>query len=285
MIVWLASYPKSGNTWFRVFLTNLLRDSDQPAIINDLEGNFIASARRVFDEAVGYDSGDLTFDEVDLLRPEVYRHQAETTKERLFAKVHDAYTFLPNGRPLFPPDATRCVLYFIRNPLDVCVSLAHHLGHKNFDRIIKDMADDKRCFCDVQVAELNQFRQKMLTWNQHVLSWVEAPHLRVHVVRYEDMKLHPDSTFKAAASFAGLPDDAERVRSAIKFSSFDELRQQEEKDGFGEKMPRAQSFFRKGEIGSWREVLTPAQAQRIVADHAGVMRRFGYLDGQNQPVF
>jgi hypothetical protein len=42
-IIWLASYPKSGNTWFRVFLTNLLRDADTPASINELKRTPIAS--------------------------------------------------------------------------------------------------------------------------------------------------------------------------------------------------------------------------------------------------
>jgi hypothetical protein len=285
MIVWLASYPKSGNTWFRAFLTNLLCDRDRPAIINELNVGPIASARQPFDEAVGYDSGNLTFDEVDLLRPEVYLHQAQATLEPLFRKVHDAYTFLPDGRPLFPPEATRCALYFIRNPLDVCVSFAHHFGHENYDRIIQDMADQQRHFCDIQATELNQLRQKLLTWSHHVSSWVEAPHMRVHVVRYEDLKLDPEATFGTAVSFAGLPDDAERVRRAVQFSSFDELRQQEEKNGFREKISGAKAFFRKGEIGSWREALTPAQAQRVIADHGAVMRRFGYLDDQGQPVF
>src|SRR5690606_3634079 len=62
-ILWLASYPKSGNTWFRAFLTNLLREDDEPADINDLVGGPIAGSREPFDEAVGYDSGDLTEDE------------------------------------------------------------------------------------------------------------------------------------------------------------------------------------------------------------------------------
>lgn len=72
-IVWLASYPKSGNTWVRVFLTNLLRDSDCPADINQLEMTPIASNRSVFDDVVGMKAADLSYDEVDRLRPEVYR--------------------------------------------------------------------------------------------------------------------------------------------------------------------------------------------------------------------
>lgn len=277
-IVWLASYPKSGNTWFRTFLTNFLRNGDAPAHINDLDGGPIASARIPFDEAVGYDSGEMTFDEIDRLRPEVYRYQAERATQTMFCKIHDAYTFLPNGRPLIPPEATACALYFVRNPLDVAVSFAHHSGHDRFDRIIRHMGRAEHSFCEVDATEVNQLRQKLLTWSGHVTSWVDAPGIRVLVLRYEDMKLKPEETFGAAVRFAGLPDDASRIKKAIEFSRFEEVKKQEEKDGFGEKMPRAKSFFRKGEIGSWREVLTPEQVNRIISDHGEVMRRLGYID-------
>jgi len=284
-IVWLASYPKSGNTWFRTFLTNFLRDGDAPANINALDGGPIASARIPFDEAVGYDSGEMTYDEIDRLRPEVYLHQAREAKETMFCKVHDAYTFLSDGRPLIPPEATACALYFVRNPLDVAVSFAHHSGHDRFDRIIRHMAKEENSFCETDATETNQLRQKLLSWSSHVKSWADAPGMRVLVLRYEDMKQRPEETFGAAVRFAELPDDAARVKKAIEFSRFEEVRKQEEKDGFGERMPRAKSFFRKGEIGSWRESLTPEQAAKIVADHAEVMRRFGYLDEKGEPVF
>lgn len=284
-IVWLASYPKSGNTWFRTFLTNFLRNGDQPVDINNLDGGPIASARLPFDDAVGYDSGELTYDEIDALRPEVYIQQADRATETAYCKIHDAYTFLPDGRPLIPPEATACALYFVRNPLDVAVSFAHHSGHDRFDRVIHRMNREDFSFCETDATETNQLRQQLRSWSGHVKSWAEAPGIRVHVLRYEDMKLRPEETFGAAVRFAGLPDDAARVNKAIEFSRFEELRTQEEKKGFGEKMPRAKSFFRKGEIGSWREVLTPEQAARIVADQAEVMRRFGYLDEHGAPVF
>src|SRR6056297_2681752 len=116
-IVWLASYPKSGNTWFRVFLSNLFSESPEPASINDLHHTPIASARQPFDEATGLPSSDMTFEEVDRLRPEVYRYQAKEAGELQFRKVHDAYTYLEDGSPLFPPDVSKAAIYFIRNPL------------------------------------------------------------------------------------------------------------------------------------------------------------------------
>jgi hypothetical protein len=284
-IVWLASYPKSGNTWFRTFLTNFLRDGAAPASINALEGGPIASARGAFDEAVGYDSGEMSFDEIDRLRPEVYLHWAREAQETLFCKIHDAYTFLPDGRPLVPPAATQCALYFVRNPLDVCVSFAHHGGHENYARTLAMMGRAESCFCANDASEPNQLRQKLLTWSGHVQSWADAPGIRVLPIRYEDMKQRPEETFLAAVRFAGLPDEEARVKKAIEFSRFEELRQQEEREGFGEKMQRAKMFFRKGEVGSWREKLNAEQARQIVADHAAVMRRFGYLEADDRPAF
>jgi len=277
-IVWLASYPKSGNTWFRTFLTNFLRDTDKPADINDLEGGPIASARKGFDEAVGYDSGELTPDEADALRPEVYIHQACRSEETLYCKVHDAYTFLPDGRPMIPPEATEAALYFIRNPLDVSVSYASHGGSSNYDRIVRFMGDPEACVARSEFSEMGQLRQRLLSWSRHVLSWQNVPGIRVKVIRYEDMKQQPEVTFTEAVRFLGLPDQPERIRKAILFSSFEELQKQEQSKGFRERLPRAKNFFRKGRIGSWREALNPAQTARLIADHSEVMRQWGYLN-------
>lgn len=284
-IVWLASYPKSGNTWFRTFLTNFLRDADKPADINYLNGGPIASGRLPFDQAVGYDSGEMTHEEIDHLRPEVYLRQAQLAEETQYCKVHDAYTFLPNGRALIPAEATACALYFIRNPLDVAVSFAHHGGHARFDRTIRQMGNNQYSFCEVDATETLQLRQKLLTWSNHAQSWIDATGIRVLPIRYEDMKNDPQKTFGDAVRFVGLPDDAERIAKAVRFSDFKEVRAQEAKSGFSERTPRAQSFFRKGETGSWRESLTPEQAAKIISNHSEMMHRFGYLDANNEPIF
>src|SRR5438105_4789062 len=127
-IVWLASYPKSGNTWVRVFLTNYLRDGSEPADINDLDGAPIASDRNRFDELSGVESSDLTADEVARYRAAVYRAFAAETEGLLFVKVHDAHRDPDCSEELFPAEVTRHVVYIIRNPLDLTVSLAHHFG-------------------------------------------------------------------------------------------------------------------------------------------------------------
>lgn len=283
-IIWLASYPKSGNTWFRVFLTNLLRDTGTPAYINELESTPIASARGIFDENIGFEASDLSSDEIDRLRPEIYCYMAENSEDTLFMKIHDAYIQVAANMPLIPAEATAGAICFIRNPLDVAVSSAHHNG-SGYDTAIARMADNAFAFCSRPDQLHNQLRQKLLSWSNHVLSWVDKPPFPVCLLRYEDMNMQPIETFTKAIRFAGLDHSEKQIQKALDFSSFEVVRRQEDAEGFREKSPSSSRFFRKGKVGSWREELSKDQAQRIVRDHREVMRRFGYLDENGAIVF
>lgn len=282
-IVWLASYPKSGNTWFRVFIANLLSGSQQPIDINLLNNSPIASSRLSFDEATGLASSDLTREEIENLRPAVYRQLASEAQELFFQKIHDAWYITPSGEPLVPAGVSKAVIYFIRNPLDVAVSFAHHSGTTT-EKIIRHMADPSYAFCSKEDKLHNQLEQKLFTWSEHVTSWTKRSGLPVKVVRFEDMKKNTLGTFSEALDFIGIKRSKEEIEKAIRFSDFSELKKQENEKGFREKPPRADSFFRKGETGSWRDVLTAEQVQTIVVNHKNVMREYGYLDDNNQPV-
>src|SRR5258706_1512744 len=95
-IIWLASYPKSGNTWFRAFLTALLGNGDLN--INQMKTDGIFSSRGIFDDATDMDSTYLLDSEVKLLLPEVFTHViSQYEKDRLFVKIHDAYTLNDAG--------------------------------------------------------------------------------------------------------------------------------------------------------------------------------------------
>ena len=115
------------------------------------------------------------------------------------------------------------------------------------------------------------------SWSNHVKSWTQQPHGGLHVVRYEDMQATAQKTFSATARFLGLSPPRERLKRAIKFSSFKALRQQEDRHGFGERSPHAEHFFRVGRSGQWRQALSPAQVDAVVAANAEQMERFGYL--------
>ena len=67
-IVWLASYPKSGNTWFRIFLSNLRSEQTAPIDINEIRDNGIFSSPKILEIATGLDASHLNKKEIDLVR-------------------------------------------------------------------------------------------------------------------------------------------------------------------------------------------------------------------------
>jgi aryl sulfotransferase len=283
-IYWLASYPKSGNTWMRILLTNYLRDGDEPADINTLDGGPIASARQLFDDNVGIEASDLTQDEIERLRPYVYEMISESYGraaedqpcDPVFLKVHDAYTYTPENIPLLSKAATAGAIYLLRNPLDVADSFAHHSAQP-VEKTVERMGSDDFAFVDKETRLHNQLRQRLLTWSGHVQSWLDEPGLRSLIVRYEDLSEDTENVLSEVLHFSGIKPDSKRVAKAVDFSRFDRLKEQEAKQGFGEKMPLAESFFRKGKVGSWTDSLTPEHMAKIIDDHGEVMTRFGYL--------
>lgn len=277
-IVWLASYPKSGNTWLRVLLTNYLRNAETPADINALDSGPMASARIWFDEWVGIEASALDDATVERLRPGVYRCLARDAPETLYMKVHDAWRRTDSGEPLFPPDVTDRVVYILRNPLDVATSSAHHYN-TSLEQATEYLCDPA-FFLGRSLGEtLDQLRQRLGTWSDHARSWLDESGLLVHLVRYEDLKRDPESAFSEVVRFCGLPYDADRVRRAVAFSDFRELQRQEREAGFRERPGIASApFFRQGTSGVWRRELTPDLVAQIVATQGDTMRRFDYLE-------
>lgn len=274
-IVWLASYPKSGNTWLRAVLGQLRGLAGAAGEINDLlirDG--MSSDRDDFDDLVGVYAADLPAEDVECLRPRVYEGLSREAGALLFLKAHDAYGLTPAGEPLFPQRATHGVLHIVRNPLDVAVSWAHHFGVSQ-DRAVQSLCDTAHTLCGKPNRLHDQLRQHLLDWSGHAASWLTAPLPRLSL-RYEDMQAAPLATFQAAARFCGLPCGAEAVERAVAACRFERLRELEAHRRFRETPLGTSHFFRQGRAGGWRESLTPAQAAAIVARHRDMMLRLGY---------
>jgi len=284
-IVWLASYPKSGNTWLRVFLANLMTGESKPFQINHLSRIIPGSASRAaFDGELGIDSADLDYDECDRLREGYHRFVAGRTSATLFYKIHDAFSFLPDGTCIVPRDVTKGAVYLVRNPLDVAVSYANHAAI-GLDQAIDWINREDACLFGDRRRPHTQLRQRLLSWSGHVRSWTERDWgFEVHVMRYEDMKQEPETVFTRTARFIGMDAPTGRIRKALEFSDFKELKSQEERKGFAEKPMHCRSFFNQGKTGTWRTVLSAVQVRRIVERHGEMMDRFGYLE-DGEPVY
>lgn len=271
-LFWIASYPKSGNTWMRLLLSNLAAEGGQPDDINDMSlRSPIATARSRFDDVCLIESALLREDEADLLRPLVHDLQAdEAAAGGAAVKTHDAYIRLADGTPLLGRHA-RAALYLVRDPRDVAVSFAFH-GSISMDRSIALLNNvDGRLY-----PTPRQLGQRLLDWSGHAASWLDQTDLPVHLIRYEDLRASPLEEFRRALDFLGVPYRAEDAARAVRHSDFAELQRQEREKGFCERQAAQEMFFRRGEVGDWRNHLDHDQLRRIETAHAAMMARLGY---------
>lgn len=283
-VTWLASYPKSGNTWTRAFLTSLMGNICE-VNINGLGSISIASASLPFEFATGLRVSDLTEDEIELLRPGAHQFLADRNEQRYFLKVHDAYIHTAKGQPMFPTKATHSAVYLIRNPLDVAISWANHSAI-TIEEAVRHLNNPRHCLSlrSPGGSISNQLRQKMLTWAGHVESWINAEEIEVLPIRYEDMKTDAVREFKKIVEFTELDKTEEEIAAAEEQCRFEKLKKQEEEQGFREKMSKGGSFFNRGGTGYWKDELTEEQVASIIEVNGEVMRKFGYLDEDSKPV-
>jgi len=271
-IIWLASYPKSGNTWLRAFLFNLLRNPPRPASINELDDFCLGeSSGGWYVHRAGRPLAGMEMRELMALRPLVHRDFTRAFPDSVFVKTHN---FMGEccDVPLHTMEVTAGAIYVVRNPLDVVISMSDHFGI-DLDAAIARLGDPQAA-TEVTEEHAAEFHAD---WSTHVSSWTAAPSPSLHVMRYEDMLDRPNRTFRGLATFLGLTPPNDRLRKAIKFSSFDTLKAQERETGFRERSQYSQAFFRSGRQQQWREILTQEQVDRVVRDHGEQMKRFNYL--------
>ena len=272
-IVWIASYPRSGNTWIRIFLQNLTH------IMAGREGAPDINALKQFSpwdldrEYYDDDSVLLRTDPDAIARFIPYRLRAlqrlgADRQAPLFVKTHCTFGLI-GGQPTIDPAITRGAVYIVRNPLDVAVSLARHIGQP-FDFVVKLMCMPNACtWVAPNVIDFPA------SWSQNVASWTSARG-NICVLRYEDLLDAPNVAFTALSNrfFNPRPND-EQIRRAIELSQIDQLRAEEQRHGFYDASPHAR-FFQEGRAGG-RDALSRDHVDWIVANNGAQMRRFGYL--------
>ncbi|MCB1605212.1 MAG: sulfotransferase domain-containing protein [Gammaproteobacteria bacterium] len=271
-ILWLASYPKSGNTWIRTFIHNYL--AKKPVDINTIHQQSIDEVKAFRYQKFlsnGQKTTDLSLEEVCSIRPAVHADIAAHANGTVFVKSHN-FQGQYKGYPLHNWSVSSGAIYVVRNPLDVVISLSNYFGY-TIDEAIDYMANDMAGTPN----EPENVPQVITSWSLNVSSWTQEASRNLLVLRYEDLLSNPKKYFRKVESLLGLKKDPKRLIKAIKDSSFGNLKKQEQTKGFVEKHENATSFFRKGKANQWKELLSEEQIKRIVDTHREQMARFKYI--------
>ena len=189
---WLASYPKSGNTWIRAFLAAYAFDTKGPIELTQLNQVSRSESRfDMFTAIAGKSREQLVRLDVDSLRYAVQEQLAKTIPKQCVIKTHNSYA-KSNGFCLICPEFTRRGIYIIRNPLDIADSLADH-ANVSIDGAIHWMNDRNHQLGGPNSKLVMQYVE---SWSQHVQSWTSQRDFPLLVVRYEDLKSAPMIAFE-----------------------------------------------------------------------------------------
>lgn len=270
-IWWIASYPKSGNTWVRMFLNAYM--TGFPLDINSSFQYALGDNHLSFFQACYCrPANQLTATEQVFLRPAALMIALHmSAAKHLCLKTHHAKVKV-DDIPLIPPKISAGSVYIVRDPRDVAISMADHMG-ESIDYAIESMGE-KQYITEHKVTGLMHV---LTTWSLHVETWTDKnKDVPVKIIRYEDMLERPEYEFVHILEALGITDiDEEKFEFALEQTEFKNLRKTEEEKGFRE-LGLGDKFFRVGKSGQWKTVLTPEQIDKIETDHGVIMEKFGY---------
>jgi hypothetical protein len=272
-ISWLASYPKSGSTWVRMFL-NAYITTFPLNINNPYQYVYKDSDAGLLQLLCPTDIKELSHSEQFAYRPAMLLNMLKLYKTKICLKTHNAKICV-NGIQVIPTFLSDKAIYLVRDPRDVCISLSHHLDY-TIDQTIEFMNNIKQgvSFVETNLTDL------ILTWSKHIESWVDKnTDLSYKVIKYEDMLSDPIYAFVQILRHLSLNtiEDAEyRFNFAMEQSSFENLQRLENTKGFVEKGRRG-NFFRVGKAGQWKKDLSVEQIDKIIEDHGYMMEKYNYV--------
>ena len=275
MITWLASYPKSGNTWLRCFLAAYVTGRLD---INHLSPFSHDDMSPPLWQLISPKSLDrLNGHEAFALRGHFLLTLLSCNQGKVVIKTHSGVGMV-NEFPTIPEILTERAVYLVRDPRDVALSQAHHLQISP-EEVVKAMGDPSAIH-----TKGPGLYSAIGSWSQNAMGWATSKRFPVHVVKYEELCHAPAETFRKILEFLNFRMDEERLTKAVELASFANLAAQEKTKGFREAYQpeghdRPVTFFRRGTIGLWRDELEPDLVSRIERDHGEAMEFFGYAVG------
>ena len=279
MIFWIASYPKSGNTYIRSFLSAYYF-SDSGQFDFDLLKNI-----KQFPNPEFFDGPIKTIE--DAANNWIFSQRK--IKERKKIKMLKTHNFLGayKGQPFTTVDYTLGAIYVVRDPRNVITSVMNHFG-LNVDKAFEFMTDIQKG-TSFKIEDDFSTYTFLSDWSNHYKSWAHSKNFRKLIIKYEDLEENKYETFRDIVVFVNaLLNRTERVdkkklENAVKSTNFNVLKNLEKNKGFGEalyseKDKKKRTFFNLGFNNRWKKLLREDIRENLERNFRSEMKELGYLD-------
>jgi hypothetical protein len=272
MIIWLASYPKSGNTMLRSMLSAYLFSND--GIFNfELLNNIKQFPNDSILQKLGIKNNDIN----DIIKNSITAQESFNNKNSVgFVKTHNMLYNFEKKYPFTNFDNSLGVIYIIRDPRNLVLSYARHLDI-SIEETVKV----------VTLAKGNK-NDLMGNWAENFLSWKAfKKHNKYLLIKYEDLILDPKENLIKIIDFIltltnrKLPIDTNKIDNVIKSTTLDNLKNLETNNNFQEgvkdKKGNKINFFDKGGQRNWSKSLKKDLVNQIEKSFKREMLELGYL--------
>ena len=286
MIIWITSYPKSGNTWIRSFLTSLLYNNDKENAFSNLDRIKQFPGRSLFKNFVH------NFQSID----EVYKNWLNVQSyinldnKIKFLKTHHANCLIKNYK-LFDDIESLGAIHIVRDPRNVLTSIKNHLALNDFDEAKKFILSEKEWLGfitsenkTIEDDDDNKIPTYIGSWKMHYLSWKNQTKNYI-LVKYEDLIKDPYKEFFKISNYLekimNTKFNENEIIKAIKQTSFHNMQDLEKKGFFKEYIKGVDNkkikFFNLGPKNNWKSCLNDEIVEEINFKFKNEMEELGYL--------
>ena len=286
MIIWIASYPKSGNTWIRSLLCAYLFSKDGKFNFSLLKNIAQFSSKGL----------SLDFDDTNANQSRIFENwipaQKIINKDKKvrFLKTHNALCTI-NGNKFTDEFNTMAAIYIVRDPRNLISSLLHHYS-LNLEEAFHFLTNKRKTIFPVNSAEGDKIKNTLqdinflADWSGHYRSWKNIGFCPIKIIKYEDILSDTRKVFISILKFLSklmeLKIEEKKINQSLNSTSFKVLSQMEEKQGFDEsiilsKTKKKIKFFNLGKKNDWRKLLDRETVKKINNAFKNEMSELNYL--------
>jgi len=276
-LIWIASYPKSGNTWMRSLLTALIYTND--GIFNFELLPKIDQFEKKSNFSFLKKSQSIDFDNLDKMAiVSKYWHEAQENlnySDLIFLKTHSSNYNYKNLK-YANLNKTRGCIYLVRDPRDVAISYSKFMGCSIDETIDYMLGPARQIWNQEKTVGIIISR-----WDYHIASWLNLDTPKIFI-RYEDLLNNTKKILNELIQFIQGPlkinieSNEKKIENIIKTTSFALLKNKENKDGFKEASKNS-PFFREGKSMQWKKTLNYDQIEKIESNLGEYMKKFKYI--------
>lgn len=282
MIIWIASYPKSGNTWVRALLSAIIYSADGKFKFDLLKNITQFPLRTHFDS--------FTQDYFNI--KEISKHWIAAqdkinldNKIKLFKTHHARCVYMK--REFTNTENTLATIYIVRDPRNVITSISNHFSH-SMENSKKFLFSSIRQLGNRESEPTNDnFMTVLGSWADHYNSWKKFNVNNLLIIKYEDLLKDTKSKvieiLKFLSNYNKIEYSDKKIDNALITTNFQNLKKMENQSGFSEdpfkeKVNKNINFFNLGKNNDWTKLLDKSIANQISLKFEREMKELNYLD-------